>query len=285
MTAYSLPEVLQNTHLSPQEWINHLHVLAAQAATEICKIYHRHDIQVTHKSDSTPLTEADLASHHILSHGLKLLTPNYPVLSEENFDEVKKIRCNWNTYWLIDPLDGTKEFLDNNDEFTINIALIHNHQPVIGCVYIPVTKKCYVAISGYGAFKLDNGEQKSLIREANTSNIFTNRLRIVASRRTGLEKIKQLTDQIKDYEIVHIGSALKLCFIAENKADIYPRFGPTSEWDTAAAHCILKETGGEIFDFNGQALRYNEKSSIINPDFVAVRCPELLSHVTGLFSK
>jgi len=248
---------------------NDLVTLARQAGKAIMEIYQK-DFEIYDKLDSSPLTEADLAAHHILVNGLNKLELRYPVLSEESDENIKRKRYEWNTYWLIDPLDGTKEFIKKNGEFTVNIALIQNGKAIIGVVYAPALDSLYFGEVGKGAYKQEgNSEPTSIqVREKpqNTSDYI-----IVGSRSHQSEEFKTF---IKDYpgaKIVSMGSSLKLCLVAEGKADIYPRLGLTSEWDTAAAQAVVEAAGGQVVRHdNSQPLNYNtNKHTLLNPFFIA----------------
>lgn len=236
--------------------------LAEKASAAILKIYAESDVGITFKADRSPLTLADMASHQILEKGLKALTPDIPILSEESAEIPFSTRKNWQRLWVVDPLDGTKEFIQRSDEFSINIALVDNHQPVLGIIYLPVFKTVYVGIKGKGAYK--GSEAISVASVADT-------IRVLASRSHPSGRLKDFVDKLPRYQIERHGSALKTCLIAEGKADVYPRFGPTSEWDTAAGQCILEAAGGLLFDAETkQPLQYNMRESLVNPNFVAV---------------
>lgn len=242
--------------------------LIKQAGEAICAIYDQapDKVEIQQKADESPLTNADLISHQILTDGLTKLTPPWPILSEESQAIDFSERQAWKTYWLIDPLDGTREFLARTDEFTINVALIENHIPILGIIYAPVSKVFYFA-DQHGAFKQLVGEtaQKISARKPDARYPI-----IVASRRHAQnEKLQQFFQSLPNYERVSVGSALKFCLVAEGRADIYPRFGPTSEWDTAAGQCILEAAGGKVLDTNGNPLRYNMRPDLINPFFIA----------------
>lgn len=243
--------------------------IARLASQKILEIYQNTDsnFKIQHKTDNSPLTIADLASNQIITEGLKQLTPNYPVLSEESPAISYQERSGWQRYWLIDPLDGTKEFIQRTDEFTINIALIENHQAILGIIFAPVLDLGYFAIQGHGAFKQQGKDHPTPIH---THKIDLNAITIVSSRRHSMTKLQSFLDQLPNYNLIHKGSALKCCIVAEGTADIYPRLGPTSEWDIAAGQCILKEAGGAIVDLQGNVLQYNTKESLINPPFVAI---------------
>lgn len=249
--------------------LSDLQSLAKKAGEAILTVYRSDDWGVQEKSDSSPLTKADLLSHNIIVEGLRQLTPNLPVLSEESKEISWEERKQWSEYWLVDPLDGTKEFVNKTDEFTVNIALIKEHQPIIGIVYAPVLNVMYVAEQGKGAYKVEDG-QKQVIR---VSQKLLKKVKVVASRRHGDNKdLQKFLDQFDEYELINIGSSLKICLVAEGKADFYPRFGLTSEWDTAAAQCVLEEADGGLIALSGShsgALSYNQKESLLNPCFIA----------------
>lgn len=243
--------------------------ISHKAGAAILEVYET-DFSVQNKSDDSPLTKADMASHHIIVEALGKLTPDIPVLSEESTDLLEKKEWrNWDSYWLIDPLDGTKEFVKRNGEFTVNIALIEKHKPVFGVVYVPVSKTTYIGAQGLGAFKLNDGNTK-----LDTDNqIFVQKnpelpYRIVASRSHPSTELQGFLSGLEEHEIVSMGSSLKFCLIAEGAADCYPRFGPTSEWDTAAAQAVVEAAGGAVDNLDGSPLLYNTKAEILNPYFM-----------------
>lgn len=241
--------------------------LAKKAGCLIMDIY-QSDFRVGLKEDSTPLTAADLASHHCIVEGLESHGPRYPILSEESESIPFSVRSQWETFWLIDPLDGTKQFIKRNGEFTVNIALIHQHQPVLGVVYAPAKKLCYFASEGCGAFKQVGDGLPEIIRVQRTVPSI---VRVVGSRSHGTEILRLFLHHLENdtrIELLSIGSSLKICHVAEGSSDLHPRTSPTSEWDTAAAHCIVKEAGGEICNFFGHPLFYNTKVSLLNPYFL-----------------
>ena len=242
--------------------------IAHAAGQKILEIYNT-DFEVFEKLDSSPLTDADIAANKIIIEGLAALTPQLPLLSEESSAVDWQTRKTWNSYWLIDPLDGTKEFLKKNGEFTVNIALIQNGSPVWGVVYAPALNITYFggALFG-GSFKIEGRETvKILVAEPPKNNIGW---RIVGSRSHQSVEFAGFIKCFEDPEITSIGSSLKICFVAEGGADLYPRLGLTSEWDTAAAHTILIGAGGEIWKFGtNTALKYNQKEKILNPYFIA----------------
>lgn len=237
--------------------------IAREAGDAILEIYRR-DFAVYEKSDASPLTEADLASHRIIVDSLKRLTPEIPVLSEEDADIPFEERSGWSTYWLIDPLDGTKEFIKKNDEFTVNIALVREHKAVAGVVHVPATGVTYYGEAGKGAWKIENGETTQIhaTPQARTP------LRVAGSRSHAGGSLQQFLAKVGEHEIVSMGSSLKLCLVAEGKADIYPRLGPTSEWDTAAAQAVVEAAGGMVTDTGGKPLLYNTRESLLNPFFL-----------------
>lgn len=244
--------------------------IAKNAGIAIMDIYET-DFDVVKKSDNSPLTQADMAAHNLIVTSLKQLTPEIPILSEESDAIAAEIRNSWQQYWLIDPLDGTREFVKRNGEFTVNIALIDNHVPVLGVVYAPVTELLYFATVGRGAWKQIKNQAAFQIH----SRSFVIEKLIVAGSRSHIDhNFQRFLHNIHvrtgaTPELIHMGSSLKICLVAEGCADVYPRLGPTSEWDTAAAHCVLKEAGGDIIDEAGLPLRYNTKQSLLNPSFFA----------------
>ena len=245
--------------------------VSIEAGREILNFYHN-DIEVTHKEDLSPLTKADLASNKIILESLTKLNSNIPILSEESLVDWS-IRKNWKKYWLVDPLDGTKEFIKKNGEFTVNIALIEDNNPILGVVYVPAKSLLYLAEKNKGSFKtntknkLENfeGIQKILVSSQTT------RARVIGSRSHSNATFDNwVKEKFPNADIVQAGSSLKFCLIAEGEADIYPRFGPTSEWDIAAGHMIVNEAGGKIRTFQNHSIKYNTKENIINPEFYAI---------------
>ena len=240
--------------------------IAADASIRIIDIYNT-EFSVEQKDDRSPLTKADMASHNIICQQLTELAPDIPILSEESSDIPFAVRKQWKHYWLIDPLDGTREFIKHNGEFTINIALIEQHRPILGVVHIPVTGLTYFATKGSGAFRQPRGELPKLIKVKKTK---LENITVAGSRSHGNEKQQAFIDELGKAKVIAIGSSLKFCLVAEGKVDIYPRFGPTSEWDTAAAQCIVEEAGGTVTDVEFNPLSYNMKESLINPHFLAI---------------
>ena len=237
--------------------------IAQQAGEAILKIYNT-DFAIESKQDSSPLTEADLASHNIITQALKQLTPDIPVLSEESAKIPFETRQSWNRYWLIDPLDGTKEFIKRNGEFTVNIALIEDHEATLGVVYVPVTGLTFYGAKSQGAFKIEKGQSAQPIQ---VSQQHQRPVQVAGSRSHAGDSLAQFLKQLGDHEIVSMGSSLKICLVADGTCDIYPRLGPTSEWDTAAAQAVVEAAGGKITLTDMSPLRYNTKDSLLNPHF------------------
>ncbi len=242
--------------------------IAVDAGKEILDVY-ENEFEVDIKDDGSPLTIADRRAHELIQSQLQELNSAIPVLSEESSPEVFEQRMQWTKFWLVDPLDGTKEFVKRNGEFTVNIALIDHGEPVLGVVHTPVIGVSHYAAREVGAFK---GEDNGGVTEIRVKDFSTEKVIMVASRsHSGPEvnKYRQnLENEVGSVEIASMGSSLKICLVAEGSADIYPRLGPTSEWDTAAAHCVLDVAGGQVTDLKGDRLQYN-KPNILNPWFLA----------------
>lgn len=255
--------------MSPAECLRPVIDLSRRAGQAILEVYHR-DFDVEHKADASPLTEADLASHRLIVEGLRALTPEVPVLSEESASIPWETRRQWSRYWLVDPLDGTREFVKRNGEFTVNIALIEAHRVIMGVVQTPVTGDLYYACAGDGAFwqSAPEAEPRRLAARAPAHPLV-----VAGSRSHGSDRQRVLLDRLGEYTLVPRGSSLKFCLIARGEADLYLRAGPTSEWDTGAAQCVLEEAGGAVLKLDGTPLRYNTKDSLLNPEFVAVGDP------------
>ena len=240
--------------------------IAINAGKEILKVYQMPDFSQRKKIDNSPLTEADTASHNFITAQLKEMTPSIPILSEESAVIPWEERKKWISYWLIDPLDGTKEFIKRNGEFTVNIALIHNHEPVVGVVHAPVLNTTWIGKKGTQATKILNGKQQEIFVRCHKND---EPLRIAGSRTHAGDSLKTFLNGVGKYELISMGSSIKLCLVAEGSVDIYPRLGPTSEWDTAAAHAVVNAAGGEVINAeNGHSLEYNTKDSILNPSFL-----------------
>ena len=240
--------------------------IAVEAGERILDVYHT-DFAVEEKDDSSPLTDADLSSHRVIVAGLEGLEPALPVLSEEAAGTAFAERRQWKQSWLVDPLDGTREFVKRNGEFTVNIAMIENHLPILGVVFVPVTGVCYGACAGIGAFKVDPDGNRAPIK---VRAYAPGQVSVVGSRSHNNDETRAFIEKLGAVEMIGIGSSLKICLVAEGRADVYPRFGPTSEWDTAAAHCVVEQAGGRLTDTSLQRLRYNAKESLLNPFFLVV---------------
>ena len=240
--------------------------IAVAAGKAILEVYGQ-DFEVMTKDDASPLTQADLASHRIIRDELARLTPDIPQISEESADIPFETRSSWDEYWLIDPLDGTKEFVNRNGEFTVNIALVRNSEPAMGVVHVPVSGVTYAGITGSGAIRREvNGEAGPIsVRLPCADPII-----VVGSRSHANPALAGHLEKLGAHELVSMGSSLKFCLVAEGKADFYPRLGPTSEWDTGAAHAVVLAAGGRIVTRDGEPLRYNLKESFLNPEFLVI---------------
>ncbi|MCF6775196.1 3'(2'),5'-bisphosphate nucleotidase CysQ [Thiotrichales bacterium 19X7-9] len=251
--------------------MNHVIDIASEAA-EILRFYHKKVIDIKKKDDQSPLTIADMKAHQCIVEKLEHLTPDIPILSEEsNPLPTYQVRKNWQKYWLIDPLDGTKSFIHGKDDFVISIALIEAHQPIIGIIYVPIDDICYFASVKDGAFKriISNGNANDikLMNKNECNEVLTITL---GSSKPLSERLLHKLESVKPYRLIKAASALKFCYVAEGSADIYLRLYPTYEWDTAAGQCILSQAGGKCVDLeNKTILSYNRKDSLINPYFIA----------------
>jgi 3'(2'), 5'-bisphosphate nucleotidase len=249
--------------IHPANLLDAIRDIAIEAGRRILDVYER-DFAVEEKRDGSPLTAADRAAQEVISAGLAALEPACPILSEEAVEISWAERRQWRRLWLVDPLDGTREFVSRNGEFTVNIALIEAGEPALGVVYVPLLGVTYYAARGHGAFRRREGEPARPVRArpyAGGPPI------VVASRSHPGEQLAGFLKRLGPHETVAMGSALKLCLVAEGTADLYPRLGPTMEWDTAAAHCIVEAAGGRITDTTGRPLVYN-KESLLNPWFI-----------------
>lgn len=248
-----------------QQLLGPLLEIAQAAGRRILEIYAT-DFSVQQKSDRSPVTAADIAAQEIIVQGLQRLTPDLPVLSEESSQIPFAQRRRWETYWLVDPLDGTKEFVNRNGDFTVNIALVQKHAPVVGVVHIPVENSSYYGVVGAGAYRRKTGGVPEAIH---VRALGSGPVRVVASRSHRGELLDGYLEKLGAHAIVSRGSALKFCLVAGGAADVYPRLGPTSEWDTAAGHAVLLAAGGQVINVDGSALDYNTKESLLNPYFIA----------------
>ena len=239
--------------------------IARSAGQRILDVYEG-DFAVERKQDNSPLTAADLAAHRAIVDGLHLLTPQIPILSEESAEQAAwSVRRDWVRYWLVDPLDGTREFVKRNGEFTVNIALIEDHRPVLGVVFAPVLDEMFWAWRGGYAFaqtkqsgKVELGTRQRAVPT------------VVAGSRSHVDpRTLAALDKLGPHELKPLGSSLKFCRAAQAQVDLYIRYGPTSEWDTAAGQCVLEQAGGGVSLIDGEPLHYNTKDSLLNPDFIA----------------
>lgn len=239
--------------------------IAHDAGRAIMDVYGR-DFDVSHKTDSSPLTEADQAAHRLIADRLRVLTPDIPVLSEEEIDLPQREHWGQGRYWLVDPLDGTKEFIKRNGEFTVNIALIDQGRPVLGVVHAPALNLSYAAAAGEGAFKqAGEGSWQAIRCATHKANA---PWRVVGSRSHAGDSLQSVLGRLGSCELVPMGSSLKLCLVAEGAADLYPRLGPTSLWDTAAAQCVVQEAGGKVVTLDGATLGYGNTAELLNPYFI-----------------
>ena len=273
-------------------------VAAKRAGDEILEVYFG-DIDVTYKEDNSPLTLADKRAHRAILETLAALSQNdIPILSEEGKEIPYEQRAQWEYLWVVDPLDGTKEFVKRRDEFTVNIALIENNRPVVGVVFLPAVGSLYFAAEGLGSYKLEkietvghlldgagNSSEETLdlsmvVDEAlrlpsrETTGRRSNQINLVGSRSHGLEALSDFVNKMKEkYDevgFVPAGSALKFCLVAEGKADLYPRFGPTMEWDTAAGHCVVEQSGGAVVRMTEKTPLVYNKKDLHNPHFICL---------------
>jgi len=251
--------------------------IAELAGRAVMEVYGREDFGTTYKDDCSPLTLADKASHEAILTALRGVAPGMPVLSEESKAVAYEERKSWKAYWLIDPLDGTKEFIKRNGEFTVNIALIEEGAPVLGVVHAPARDVTYYASAGKGAFRKAAGRGAGRIRVSGPPDGI---LRVAGSRSHGGEALERFLAELGPHELVSMGSSLKFCLVADGTAHMYPRLGPTMEWDTAAAQCVVEEAGGKVTDMEGRRLRYNKKD-LHNENFLVSCDAEVLRRAIG----
>lgn len=257
-----------------EKWKNIIDV-AQEAGRIILQYYSQQDenAKTTEKENGSPLTIADIEAHKYIARRLKEETPDIPIISEEGREIPYSQRRQWNKFWLVDPLDGTKEFISRNGEFTVNIALIENNEPVFGVIYVPVQGITYYGDKEEGSYKIDaSGRIFPLKREGVKTN--SNSIRIVGSRSHSNERftnfIKELEKTYDNVILKSVGSSLKFCILAENQADQYPRFTPTMEWDTSAGHAIAKFSGYQVLSLaDEKELSYN-KESLLNDEFIVL---------------
>ncbi len=250
--------------MTPAGLVHPVVAIAHRAAEAILEVY-RSDFSVERKTDRSPVTDADFAAHHLIVDGLRALTPDWPVLSEESASVPWSERSRWKRYWLVDPLDGTREFVKRNGEFTVNIALIDDHRPVLGVVQAPVTGEIGWAWEGGGAWCAEGGGEARRLQTRARATPLT----VAGSRSHGDARLGGMLERVGEHSLLPLGSSLKFLRIATGEADLYVRLGATSEWDTAAAQCVLEQAGGAVIDFEGRAFAYNTRESLLNPEFIA----------------
>lgn len=244
-----------------KEFIEPCIEIARQAGDAILDVYHQDDIQLCEKSDNTPVTKADLAANEVLLAGLKALAPDIPIMSEETPIPALSDRESWQRYWLLDPLDGTGEFVLKSGDFAVNIALVENNKPVFGVIFWPTEGITYWAMQGVGSFKRENGEDVRLQVQKQSQ------LKLAVSRRQNIAAVSQYIDS--EFDTLPLGScSLKACAIAEGRADAFMRIGPTGEWDTGASQIIVEMAGGKLFDAEFNPITYNQRETTENPDFI-----------------
>ena len=253
----------------PRSLVEPLRALAVEAGNRILEVYRREDFEEQTKADNTPLTLADEEAHRCIDAGLQRIAPEIPRLSEEGQPEAASVRRGWSRYWLIDPLDGTREFIKRNGEFTVNIALVEGGRPVLGVVHAPVLETSWVGVAGGGAHRYEGDEVRPIATRA-----FPDEPVVVVSRSHRDAATERILERLPRRRELSVGSSLKICRVAEGTADVYPRFGPTSEWDTGAAQAVLESAGGLLITPDLERLRYNNGDGLLNPDFVAGGDPE-----------
>ena len=270
--------------------LSHAIHAALSAGAEILDVYCQPDVEVEFKSDNSPLTMADRRAHSIISDCLKIT--NIPVLSEEGVNVPYAQRKMWNTLWIVDPLDGTKEFVSKNGEFCVNIALVKNHSPIAGVIYSPVSHTLWFGVVGVGAFKLEKAsltiDDFSFQSVKSAAMVLPlpktgKSIGIVASRshlnKETTDFIKGIQEKCGEVDVVNIGSALKFCLVADGKASVYPRYAPTCEWDTAAGHAIIKSIGGDVYQIDMKTPVVYNKENILNPWFIVVYPQSLVKEI------
>lgn len=245
-------------------WLPVVREIAREAGERILDVYGGDAIEATVKADQSPLTAADLAAHRLIVERLGALRPALPILSEESVAVAFDVRRRWRSYWLIDPLDGTKEFVSRNGQFTVNIALVTDGYPTLGVVHVPVTETTYWGTTGEAHRQVGAAEATRIA----VSTTHQQPVRVVGSRSHAGHSLDGFLSRVGAHRLLSIGSSLKCCLIAEGAADVYPRLGPTSEWDTAAAQAVVEAAGGEVRTLAGDRLAYNAKDSLLNPHFV-----------------
>jgi 3'(2'), 5'-bisphosphate nucleotidase len=245
--------------------------IVEHAGTAIMRVYGS-AFAVQHKDDHSPLTQADLESQRIIIEGLQQITPDIPIVAEESAAVPWSVRGAWRELWMVDPLDGTREFVKRNGEFTVNVALVVDHEPLLGVVAAPAQGLAFWGAAGLGAYRLTQGAKSERVHTSPPRHP----ARVLGSRSHASPEILAYLQRLGPHVLCPMGSSLKFCRIAEGNADLYPRFGATSEWDTAAGQAVLEAAGGHVTRMDGHRLRYNCRESLINGDFVAFADPEVL---------
>lgn len=245
---------------------------ARDAGRAILDVYHRPDLGTREKADASPITDADLAAQRIIERDLKRITPDIPRLSEESAHAPYAERRAWKRFWLVDPLDGTREFVHRRDEFTVNIALIEDGVPRLGVVYAPVLDVGWLGAVGHGAWRVDTHDGEEVEKPIRVAERIADEPKILVSYSHPSPQLTRYLEHLPPHSLVPMGSSLKFCRLAEGGADLYPRLGPTMEWDTGAAHAVLTAAGGQVVDFSGTPLTYN-REDLKNPNFVALGPP------------
>ncbi|MDL1990061.1 3'(2'),5'-bisphosphate nucleotidase CysQ [Vibrio parahaemolyticus] len=260
-----MPITKDLSHLLPQ-----VIEIARSAGQMILEIYEKKQYEAYTKSDETPVTSADIAAHKFITERLSDLTPDIPVLSEEDADISLEQRAQWERYWLVDPLDGTQEFIARSGDFATIIALVDNNRPTMGVVYGPVSGVTYYAYNGKGAWKIPDMSDSVKIHTHKHEQPEQS-IAIAISRRQDINRITNRMSSAWNYDLIPLGSAaLKACLVAEGAVDCYLRLGPTGEWDTAATQCIVEEAGGRILSTQLEPLSYNERETLENPNFIVL---------------
>lgn len=263
------------------DWLPHVLSVANAASKVIANIYDTKNYQIESKLDNSPITEADIKAHHLITEGLRAIDLSIPILSEEGDMVSFEERSQWTRFWLVDPLDGTREFIQETGEFTVNIALVEGQLPVMGVIVAPILQQRYWAVKGAGAY-FQQGQE--VVQPIHVHEAFRSPLKVAVSRRshdTDKSEWINLKKRLGTYELVNCGSALKICLVAKGDVDLYPRAGATGEWDTAAGQCILEEAGGQLVDMQGTPLRYNTRHTLINPGFYAIGSSQLAAICCG----
>jgi 3'(2'), 5'-bisphosphate nucleotidase len=247
--------------------LSRVEAIARAAGDAIMEVYARGATAVQLKADDSPLTEADLRAHRLIVERLSSLEPALPVLSEEASDIPAQVRHGWSRYWLVDPLDGTREFLSRNGEFTVNIALIDHHQPMLGVVHVPARAESFMGAVGAGAWRVGSARSPQPLQ---VSAISASPPRVAGSRSHRGDSLDAFLKALGAHRFLAVGSSLKFCLLASGEADVYPRLGPTSEWDIAAGHALLLAAGGSVLQLDGSPVEYNRRDSLQSPQFVAI---------------